>query len=420
MTESKYRTLVADMNGGVGWRDLRCDADRRTPERDVEITAIDSVVIEGNFPWNLIKVETDTGEYGLGEAFPGPASEYVEFLQPGLVGQNPFDIDRLVEHMTQLLSGLGGSVGYSQAAVSGIEIALWDVVGKLTGLPVYQLLGGKYRDAVRIYADCHAGADLEDASVTSPREIYTPRSYVEVAREVREEGFTALKFDLDVKSESADTATRRLSQGAIDQKIEIVDEVSQVVGPDDVLAFDLHWSFSTETAIEIGRRLEPYNITWLEDPIPPESAEAHRKVTESTSTPILAGENLTRVEGFLPYLSNQSLDVIAPDIQKCGGLLEFRKIATVADAFDIPVAPHNISSPLGTLASVHACAATPNAFVLEWHAREVDWWDDLHSHENNLIEDGHVDVPEAPGLGIDLEPDVLEEHLAPGEELFNL
>ena len=420
MTDSKYRTMVADMRGGVGWRDLRRDDERRSPERDCEITAIDCVVVEGNFPWNLIKVETDAGEYGLGEAFPGPASEYVEFLEPGLVGQNPFDVDRLVEHMTQLLSGLGGSVGYSQAAVSGIETALWDLVGKLTELPVYQLLGGKYRDEVRVYADCHAGADLEDATSASPREIYTPASYAEVAREVLSEGFTALKFDLDVEAAAADTATRRLSQSAIEHKVAIVEAVTDEVGPDDVVAFDLHWSFSTETAIDVARRLEPYDLAWLEDPIPPESADAHRKVTESTSTPILAGENLTRVEGFVPFLTEQALDMIAPDLQKCGGLLEFRKIATLADAFDVPVAPHNISSPVGTMASVHACAATPNAFVLEWHAREVEWWDDLHAGDDPLIQDGTIAVPEAPGLGVDLDPDVLADNLAPGEEQFEL
>jgi len=416
---SKYRELVADMTGGVGWRDLREGDMRRDPDRDVEITGIESAVVEGNFPWNLIKVETDAGAYGVGEAFPGPAGEYVEFLEPGLVGQNPLDVDRLVEHMTQLLSGLGGSLGYSQAAVSGIEIALWDLAGKLTGLPVYQLLGGKYRDAVTIYADCHAGEALAAAPDADPREIYTPEAYAAVAREVVDEGFGALKFDLDVNVGDADTATRRLSNDAIEHKVEIVDAVRAEIGADPTLGFDLHWNFSVETATKIARRVEAYDLDWLEDPVPPESAETHRKVTESTATPILAGENLTRFEGFVPFLTDQAVDIIAPDIQKCGGLLELRKIAALADAFDTPVAPHNISSPVGTVASVHACATVPNAFALEYHAREVDWWEAMHTGDP-LIVDGEIAVPEAPGLGIALDPDVVSEHLAPGEELFAL
>jgi galactonate dehydratase len=418
--ESKYRQLVADMKGGIGWRDLRETDQHRHPDRDIEITDIKTTVVEGNFPWVLLKVETDADVYGLGEAFPGPAGEHVEFLKPGLVGQNPLDIDRLVEHMTQLLSGLGGSTGFSQAAVSGIEIALWDIAGKVTGLPVYQLLGGKYRDEVQIYADCHAGENLAESTSEDPREVYSPESYAQAASQVIDEGFDALKFDLDVKIEEADTATRRLSGPAIQHKVDIVRAVREEIGYEPTLGFDLHWSFSVETATKIARKVEEYDLDWIEDPVPPESAETHRKVSESTSTPILTGENLTRVEDFVPFFTQQAIDVAAPDIQKCGGLLEFRKIATVADAFDVPLAPHNISSPIGTMASVHVCATVPNAFALEWHAREVPWWDDMHTEAEDLIQDGTIQVPEEPGLGISIDTDTVEAHVAPGEELFEL
>lgn len=420
MAHSKYRQLVSEMQGGVGWRDLRQSEQRRHPDRDIEITDIDSIVVEGNFPWNIVKVETDAKEYGIGEAFTGPAGEYVDFLRDGLIGENPMDVDRLVEHMTQLVSGLGGSVGYSQAAVSGIETALWDVAGKVLGLPAYQLMGGKYRDSIPIYVDCHAGENLAAASDADPREIYSPESYAAVASTVIDEGFSALKFDLDVKVEAADTATRRLSNTAIDHKVAIVEAVREAIGREPILGFDLHWNFTVETATKLARRVESFDLDWLEDPVPPENVHAHRKVTESTATPILAGENITRVEGFAPFVIDQSVDIIAPDIQKCGGLLEFRKIATLADAYDIPVAPHNISSPVGTLASVHACATVPNVFALEWHAREVEWWDDLHAGSDSLIEDGHIAVPETPGIGLTLDPDVVADHLAPGEELFEL
>jgi gluconate/galactonate dehydratase len=415
--ENKYHGLVAEMAGGVGWRDLRRDGERRAPERNVEITDVTCTVVEGNFPWNLIVVETDADVYGIGEAFTGPAAEHVEFLRPGLLGQNPFDVDRLVEHMTQLLSGLGGTTGYAQAAVSGIETALLDAVGKLVNLPVYQLLGGKYRDEVQIYADCHAGEALSEVTAADPREAYAPEAYAEVARTVVDEGFDALKFDLDVKVEAADTATRRLSTPAVDHLTTIVEAVTEELDPSVDVAFDLHWNYAVDTATRIARAIEPYDVAWLEDPVPPSNPESHQRVTESTTTPILAGENLVRLDGFLPFLTQGALDLIAPDLQKCGGLREFQRIAAVAAAYDVTVAPHNISTPVGTMASVHACASVPNAVVLEWHAREVDWWDDLHAAEEPLIRDGEIKVPEGPGLGIDLDPDAVADHLAPGESL---
>lgn len=414
MTDSKYHHLVAEMKGGIEWRDLRDDDMARDPDRTVEITAIDCHVVGGNFPWNLITVETDAGVTGLGEAFNGPISEHVDYLEPGLIGENPYDVERLTEHMTQLLSGLAGGVGYSQAAVSGIETALWDVVGKLTGLPVYQLLGGKYRDEVHVYCDCHAGDHLDTGDHKSV-EAYDPEAYADAAEAVVGEGFDALKFDLDVAAGEDDTATRRLSNAAVEHKVDVVEAVRERIGSDLLLAFDLHWNFSVETALRVARKLEPYDLAWLEDPVPPENADAHRRVTQGTSTPVLAGENLTRVEGFVPFLTDGAIDLAAPDIQKCGGLAEFRRIAALADAFDVPVTPHNVASPVGTMASVHACATVPNAFVLEYHARDVDWWDDLHTSDP-LIEDGRIRVPEKPGLGLELDLDQLNDRLAPGED----
>jgi len=417
MPSGKYEDYVETVIGDGLWRDLSDPPTRREQsERDLRITDISCTIVDGNFPWNLVVVRTDGDVYGIGESFPGPVSEYVSFLEEGLIGHNPLDVDRNVEHMTQLLSGLGGSFGYSQAAVSGIETALWDIAGKVTGLPVYQLLGGKYRDEVQVYVDCHAGEDLTSAATGDPYEIYDPAAYASVATEVLDEGFSALKFDLDVDTGGVDTSHRRLSGEAIEHKVEIVRAVTDTAGSDAVVGFDLHWNFSIETATQMARKLEPFDIDWLEDPVPPENVESHKQVTRNTSTRILTGENVTRVEGFQPYITEQAVDILAPDLQKCGGLLEFRKICSLADAFDIPIAPHNISSPVGTMASVHACATVPNAFVLEWHANEVEWWDDLQAGVP-LIEAGTIQVPEQPGLGIELDTGVLREKLADGETL---
>ena len=211
-------------------------------------------------------------------------------------------------------------------------------------------MGGKYRDSVRIYADCHAGTDLSDAPAADPKEIYIPAAYAEVAATAIGEGYDALKFDLDMKREATDTATRRLSTAAIEHKADIVAAVREAIGEEPLFAVDLHWNFGVETALRVARALEQYDLAWIEDPVPPENPATHRRVTEATTTPVLTGENLTRVEGFLPFLTDQAVDVIAPDLQKRGGLAEFREIATLADAYDVPVAPHNVSSPVGTVA----------------------------------------------------------------------
>lgn len=427
MVHDHFDELVNEMLPEGIWRDLRSHGDqRRAPERDVEITTIERVIVNGNYPWNLLKVETDAEEYGLGEANPGPVGEYIDYLEPALIGENPFDVDRLVEHMTQLLSNLGGSEGYSQAAVSGIETALWDLVGKLCDLPVYQLLGGKYRDNVHVYVDCHAGEHVGDAVArgrtgdVEPEELYDPAAYAAEAREVIDDGFSALKFDLDVPYGREDTSFRRLSNDAIDHKVAIVNAIRDEIGSGPLLSVDLHWNFTVETAKRLLPKLEPYDLAWIEDPVPPENVDVHRKVTNSTSTPILTGENLTRVEGFLPYLVEQAVDIIAPDVQKCGGLLEFRKIAAVADAFGIPLVPHNLSSPVGTMATAHACATVPNAFAMEWHAREVGWWDDFLQNSRPIIQDGTIAIPEKPGLGIELDEQELAARVSDDQDLFGL
>jgi len=261
MTErNRYRRIVGEMGGGVAWRSLSKPDDTRPPERDIAITGIECTVIEGNFPWNNVTLHTDAGEYGIGEGFLGPTREYVSFLEPGLVGENPLDVDRLVEHMTQLVSGIGDSLGYFQAAVARIKTALWDVAGKLLVLPVYQLMGGKYRDSVRIYADCHAGTDLSDAPAADPGEIYAPAAYAEVAAAAIDEGFDALKFDLDVKREATDTATRRLSTAAIEHKADVVAAVREATGEEPLFAVDLHWNFGVETALRVARALEQYDL----------------------------------------------------------------------------------------------------------------------------------------------------------------
>lgn len=396
-------------------RDYSNQAIQRHESRDVEITGIETAVIEGNFDWNFVRVHTDVGVTGLGEAYRGGAvTDIMHEAESFLIGENPLDVERLFRRVVQELSGHGGTTGKVVTAASGIEIALWDLAGKLLDLPVYQLLGGKYRDRVRIYCDCHAGAAFETDehgySVSHEEDIYEPEAYAETARDVLDLGFTALKFDLDTPIDNdPDPMNGRVSNESIAHKQEVVETVRDAVGPEVDLAFDCHWDYSLDSAKRLARKLEPYDLMWLEDVIPPENMDVQQRVARSTETPLATGENRFRVHEFKELLYEQAVDVITPDPTTCGGLAESKAIANRAEENYIVFSPHNVCSPIGTIACAHLGATIPNHGLLEYHALEVDWWDDLHTSDA-LIEDGYIDVPEAPGLGIELDEEVAREH----------
>jgi L-alanine-DL-glutamate epimerase-like enolase superfamily enzyme len=406
--------------GGVPWRDLSDDESHRAPERDIEITDIKAMALAGNFTWGIISVETDAGYQGIGETYRAPRGmlEYVRGLSVDLVGENPLDTDRIAELLNQNYTATGR---FGQGAFTAIETACWDIKGKALGVPVYELLGGKYRDQVQLYCDTHAGEGLGTAE-GDESEQYTPESYARAASAVVAEGFDALKFDLDVHhTGDVDTAARRLDNEEIEHKVSLVEAIREEIGYGPDLGVDLHWNFTVETAIRLGRKLEPFDLAWLEDPVPPDRIDAQRRVAERVPVPILTGENAVTDDGFYDLVSAGVMDIAAPDVAKCGGLGEFRKIATVCDLHGIPVAAHNIASPVGTIAGVHASAAIPNFICMEYHAREVPWWGDLVHRTGGsgpIIEDGAIDLPEGPGLGIETDPDVAEAHLARDSELI--
>lgn len=410
---------VIPEGGGVPWRDLRRREPHRPPERRVQITDVRTAALQGNFPWGLVRVETDAGVHGLGETFIGEeALDIVERLAPLVVGETPLDTRRVLAHLDQERTD-PGSMG--QAAFAAIETALLDIKGKLLDVPVYELLGGTFREEVQIYCDTHAGESLGAAQRRDPQAVYTPESYARAAREVVDEGFSALKFDLDVPSHrGVDTAARRLDNAAIEHKVSLVEAVRDAVGDDVTLAVDLHWNFTVETATRLARKLEPYDLAWIEDPCPPQNVTGHRRVTRDVATPILTGENLTTPHEFAEYLP-EGMDIAAPDVNRAGGLTQLVRIAELCDMHGVPLAPHNISSPVGTVAGVHAAAAVPNVIAVEYHARDVPWWEDLVTRtagDGPVIADGSVRVPEGPGLGIELDEAVAREHLVDGETLF--
>ena len=403
---------LRDPNAEYTMRDLSADTMEITKERgvrDVEIADIQTTMVDGNYPWILARVYTDAGVVGTGEAYWGGGdTAIIDRMKPFVVGENPLDIDRLYEHLVQKMSGEGSVSDKVISAISGIETALHDVSGKLLDVPAYQLVGGKYRDEVRVYCDLHTENEADPQACAA-----------EAERVVSTLGYDAIKFDLDVPSgHEKDRANRHLRGPEIDHKVEIVEVVTETVGDRADVAFDCHWSFTGGSAKRLAEALEEYDVWWLEDPIPPENHDVQKMMTKSTTTPIAVGENVYRKFGQRTLLEPQAVDIVAPDLPRVGGMRETRKIADLADMYYIPVAMHNVSSPIGTMASAQVAAAIPNSLAVEFHSYQLDWWEDL-VEEDDLIVDGRMEIPEEAGLGLTLDLDAVETHMVEGETLFD-
>jgi L-alanine-DL-glutamate epimerase-like enolase superfamily enzyme len=342
-------------------------------------------------------------------------------------------------------SGAGSVAGCVYNAITGIEAALWDIVGRALGAPIYQLLGGKFRDQVRIYADCHGGESLEsldsvlrsrsaswvnDHGSHQPSDYFgsdgdehtaTPEMYANRAAQMAAQGFTALKFDIDVPNpHRRDQHNRSLGNEELDYMLSLIAAARKAVGLSVDIAVDCHWRFNLADARRIAAGCEPFKLLWLEDALPPWSVDGFRELKLSSYTPISTGENLYLFEGFRSLIQKECLSVVSPDLQKVGGLTEARRIAEYADSHNVGVAPHNISSPIGTMASAHFCAAIPNFLALEYHASEVPFWDDLVADrsEAGLINNGYITVPEKSGLGITLNEEVARRYARKDEPFF--
>jgi D-xylonate dehydratase len=403
---------LSDPNAEYTMRDLSAETmglSNSRGARDVEITDVQTTMVDGNYPWTLVRVYTDAGVAGTGESYWGAGEpEIIERVKPFLVGENPLDIDRLYELLVQRMSGEGSIGGKVVSAISGVEIALHDLAGKLLDVPAYQLLGGKYRDEVRVYCDCHAGDESEPESNAR-----------EAERVVSELGYDALKFDLDVPSgHEKDRANRHMRGPEIEHKADIVREVCETVGDRADVAFDCHWSYTAGSAKQLLEAVEEYDVWWIEDPVPPENVDVQTEVTQSSGTPVTVGENVYRTHGQRRLIEEQAVDVLAPDLPKVGGMRETQKIAHMADLYYIPIAMHNVASPVGTMAGAQLATTIPNALALEFHSYQLGWWEDL-VEEDDLIEEGRMEIPEEPGLGLTLDMDAVAEHMVEGETLFD-
>jgi len=412
----------------------------------MRITRLTTAVIEANFDWTLIKVETDEGATGYGEAYFGPGlSAVIREYAPLIEGEDPTSIDVMVRKMKA--ASVHVWPGLATHAVCGIEAALLDAIGKRYRLPLWQILGGKYRDRVSVYVDCHAGESLESITpLLVPRtpswqpgearraeggpnvkhrwdqpgeQHLTPEAYARRAAQMAARGFAILKFDIDVPMPfPSDQFNRDLSPAEVDYAASIVAAVRQAVGQGIGVAIDCHWNYGVSAAVELARALEPYRLLWLEDPVPPENLEALAQVQRATRLPVATGENHYHRIDFERLIREAGLRLLAPDVQKIG-LWEGRKLADLADMHYVNLAFHNVSGPIGTMAGVHLSAAVPNFVALEWHAADVPFFDALvRGFDGPLIENGSIRVPDSPGLGVELDEDVAWRYRKPGERFF--
>ena len=384
----------------------------------MKITSIKTAATLGHCMSLWVKVETDAGVTGIGECVHGEqeAIALVRAIEPMLVGEDPFPIDALFEFVRRKHVFQGGFAGALITALTGIEIALWDLKGKALGVPVYELMGGKFRDRIRVYADCEVSPSL-DLDETK-REVDA----------ILERGFTALKIDLDffayghIGSETQHYVKDRFNMTPTrwehDRMVRLAEMVVEMAGDGVEVACDLHTRFDKHSAIRLARDLEHLKLMWLEEPIPPENVDTMREITAATTTPICAGENLYLRHGFRDLIEKHAVDIVMPDIPKCGGLSECRKIANMAEIYSMPFAPHNVSSPIGTMASAHVCATVPNFMVLEFHWTKRDFWSTIIKEKRDIIQDGHIELDGAPGIGVELDEEVAKRHRFPGTTWF--
>lgn len=376
----------------------------------MKITDIRTAEVHGHGYSMFVRVYTDEGVVGTGECIHGGegAVQLVEGMKRMLIGENPLNVDMLFEKVRRGYIFNGAIAGNVVSALTGIEIALWDLTGRTTGLPVYQLLGGKFRDNIRLYSDCHAGKEN------------TPESYAARAKEVVALGFDAIKFDIDDAGNpyKLDRWNWSVTPGELHSMVDKVAAIREAVGPNIDVCIDMHGRYDISAAIRVAQALEPFELMWLEEPVPPENIDAMREVKRSTRTPICTGENLFLRYGFKDLLEKQAVDVIMPDIPKCGGLSECRKIANMAEMYYVPFAPHNVCSPLGTIASCHVCASIPNFLVMEWHWVDRPHWHELVLADPPLIRNGRITLPDGPGLGVELNEEAARKYLKPGTKFF--
>lgn len=376
----------------------------------MKITDVKVWLVEGvKYNWTLLKIYTDTGHTGVGEATNWPGSpivlEAARHAGQRIIGLDPMKTDFIWTKLYRDLNWIG-PFGASMCAISGIDMALLDLKGKVLGTPCYELLGGAFRKNILLYANywfTGGGHNAED--------------YAAQARNVKAAGFTGLKFDPFAHTNylyGEDlSANLQLTAAQQDLAFKVSKAVRDAVGPDFDIMIETHAMLNYRVAVKMAQRLSELDITWYEEPAGPENATTLRAMRDRipANVSICVGERHYTRHGIRPVLEQHVCDIMMPDITRCGGPSEMKRMATMMEAYNVLLAPHNPNGPLSTLASAHVCASVPNFFRQEFMFNDVPWRDIVITHPiAEMIRDGHLVLTDRPGLGVDLVEAEMEAH----------
>ena len=377
----------------------------------------------GPSPCPIIRIDTNQGVYGLGEVRDGASATYALFLKSRILGENPLQLDHIFRKIKQF-----GGHARQGGGVCAIEMALWDIAGKVYNAPVYAIVGGgKFRDKIRVYADTTESKD--------------PKVYAQRMKERKEVmGLTWLKMDLGINllegipgtvtEPSGQTRWERTLQPhpfvaaevtdkGIDKLCEYVAAVREAVGMEIPLSMDHLGHIGVKSCIRLGKAYEKYNLSWIEDVVPWFYTDLLKRITQESPTPTITGEDIYREEDFEVLCSNHAVSKIHPDLATSGGILQTHRIGDMAFKYGVPMAMHFAGTPVSCMANVHCAAATRNFLALENHSLDVPWWQDLvEGIDKPIVNKGFITVSDKPGLGITLNDDVVKQHLKSGTGFF--
>src|SRR5450432_110269 len=405
---------------------------------DLQITDMRYCVIQNVGRTPIIRIDTNQGIYGLGEVRDGADERYALMLKSRILGLNPCNVEMIFKIIKQF-----GGPSRQAGGVCGVEMALWDIVGKAYNVPAWQLLGGRYRDRIRLYADTpEAGSPEEQKKLMNYR--------------INEQGYTWLKMDLGIgelkgipgalvndkfwENPQGDLAqwgdqSNYMSYGntlhpftqiqitdkGLDELAKLVETVRGMLGYDIPLSTDHYGHFDLNNGIRLGKSLEKYRLAWLEDIVSWELTDQWKMISDALETPCLTGEDIYLLKNFKPLIDIHAVDIIHPDLATSGGLLETKRIGDYAEEHGVAMAMHQAGTPISFMSNVHCAAATQNFLALEHHSIDLPWWESLVNTTDGrkLITKGFANLPlTAPGLGIELNDEVVKQHLHPTDKSY--
>ncbi len=389
---------------------------RSSSPTELKITDLRIAVLDrAPFRCPVLRLDTNQGISGYGEVRDGADERYALMLKPRILGQNPCNVEMIFKRIKQF-----GGHARQGGGVSGVEMACWDLAGKAYDVPVYQMLGGRYRDSIRLYADTAMGGP--GGSNLKLR---------------LEQGFTFLKYDCGIwlirnvpgalsyptretnwTGEHPFTAIQLSEKGAALMGEQFA-RVREIVGWEIPIASDHFGHISVNSCITLGKALKPYQLAWLEDMVPWQYKDMLKEIKNAIDIPLLTGEDIYLLDNFKPLIDEHAVDMIHPDLATAGGILETKKIGDYAQQHGVAMAMHAAGTPITFFASIHCAAATENFIALEHHSVDIPWWDDLVAGvEKPTNKKGFTTVPTGPGLGIEPNLEVFREHLEKGKDLF--